>query len=73
MEGLSFEERRVRGVQAISGLVNLLLSRCDWTHDAMASAASWACGEQSPLHTTQISRLRNGMMAKPASLAQLDA
>lgn len=73
MEQLNFEDRRVRGVQTISGLMNVLLSRCDWRHGSLAAVANWVSGEQSPLHTTQISRMRNGMTAKPPTLAQLDA
>ena len=54
------EQRRQKGRMHTSAVLVYWLSRNDWSHPNVELLAKWALNEESALHPSQLSHLRNG-------------
>ena len=54
------EQRRQKGRMHTSAMLVYWLSRNDWSHPNVELLAKWALNEESALHPSQLSHLRNG-------------
>lgn len=58
-------ERHDQGRLHFAAVMNFWVSRSNLSHSQVAAIAAWGAGEDSLLHTSQVSKLRNAVMATP--------
>ena len=66
-----FFERKARGIQSLSALMNFWLATS--SHDKLAAILRWGYGESAGIEGGALSRIRNGKQDRGAGLKHLDA